>query len=609
MFKKLGQICLISCILSLIFFNTAIPVKAVDDFQTRYQSEYRVLENGTTRVTQQVSLTNNLANVYVDKYSFAIGSTRVNNISGYDDLGPLKINVQTLENQTKLNFEFNQQVTGKGNSLDFVFSFDSQDFAVKSGQVWEISLPKLNQTDQFEDYSVVLITPASFDQPALISPQPSSIITGESDNQYLFNKQTVKDMGISATFGEQQIFDFELDYHLKNDRTYPVRTEIALPPDTSYQRIYLNDLSPQPKNIRVDVDGNWLAEYQLKANEALDIKAQGQAKVFLEPQPISAAEQLSNYLSKDQYWPVNDPDIKTKAQELETIENIYQFVTNWLVYDYGRIDSGVERLGADQALANPESALCMEFTDLFVSLARSAGIPARAITGYAYTHNSKLKPLAAETDLLHSWPEYYDQSEKVWRQVDPTWENTTGGVDFFHNFDLNHLTLAIHGQSSTYPLPAGAYKINGREVKDVNINFGQSITPKTQLASDIKLGIQGLPWQLTSAQLNIANKGNYALYDLTVKPVNNDLIINQNQLAVLPPLAEHQLNVQLKSKPGLKSKPVLVAWQVGESQFSQTVNAPGWFDPLYLPYLLVLIIPSVFVLFSFTLAHKIVKKR
>ena len=56
----------------------------------------------------------------------------------------------------------------------------------------------------------------------------------------------------------------------------------------------------------------------------------------------------------------------------------------------------------------------MEFTDLFVAIARAAGIPARESVGYAYTTNSRLRPLSLVTDVLHAWPEYYDADKKIW---------------------------------------------------------------------------------------------------------------------------------------------------------------------------------------------------
>jgi len=83
----------------------------------------------------------------------------------------------------------------------------------------------------------------------------------------------------------------------------------------------------------------------------------------------------------------------------------------------------------------------MEFTDTFITLVRALGIPAREINGYAYAQNDRLRPLGLEQDVLHSWPEYYDFASQTWQQVDPTWGNTTGGLDYFHKFDLDHFTF------------------------------------------------------------------------------------------------------------------------------------------------------------------------
>jgi hypothetical protein len=54
--------------------------------------------------------------------------------------------------------------------------------------------------------------------------------------------------------------------------------------------------------------------------------------------------------------------------------------------------------------------------------------------------------------------------------VDPTWGNTTGGVDYFDVFDFSHITFVIKGADSSYPIPAGGYKLDSsKKTKDVVI--------------------------------------------------------------------------------------------------------------------------------------------
>ncbi|GAI19887.1 unnamed protein product, partial [marine sediment metagenome] len=68
-------------------------------------------------------------------------------------------------------------------------------------------------------------------------------------------------------------------------------------------------------------------------------------------------------------------------------------------------------MGALKALNSKNPVVCMEFTDLFIALCRAAGIPVREVNGYAHTNNPKLRPLSLTLDVLHAWPEYYDENK------------------------------------------------------------------------------------------------------------------------------------------------------------------------------------------------------
>jgi len=167
------------------------------------------------------------------------------------------------------------------------------------------------------------------------------------------------------------------------------------------------------------------------------------------------------------------------ANELKTPKKIYEYVVDKLSYDFSRVESNSPRLGALEALKNPDSAVCLEFSDLFIALSRSAGIPARQINGYAYTDNSSQRPLSFVKDILHAWPEYYDYEKSAWIMVDPTWGNTTRGVDYFDLLDFDHFAFVISGENSSYPVPAGGYKSESDlNKKDVDVKISKAFTPK-----------------------------------------------------------------------------------------------------------------------------------
>jgi len=64
--------------------------------------------------------------------------------------------------------------------------------------------------------------------------------------------------------------------------------------------------------------------------------------------------------------------------------------------------------------------------------------------------------------------------------VDPTWSNTTGGVDYFYTLDFDHFAFVIKGADSTYPVPAGGYKISDNGSKDVNVELSDVFPDQTQ---------------------------------------------------------------------------------------------------------------------------------
>ena len=85
---------------------------------------------------------------------------------------------------------------------------------------------------------------------------------------------------------------------------------------------------------------------------------------------------------------------------------------------------------------------------------------------------------------MYKRQEYYDENLKTWIMVDPTWGNTTGGVDYFYTLDFDHFAFVIKGASSTYPVPAGGYKISkSQKTRDINVEFGDNFDPPSQTLS------------------------------------------------------------------------------------------------------------------------------
>ncbi len=567
-------------LLGLSYLLTAPDVTASGEFFSKHDVTYTFDSQGVSTVDQRVTLTNKLSGIYASEYVLTLQGSPPQNISGHDSSGPLRITTSTAGDTTNVKLAFNDQIVGQDKSLNFSLTYHSQP-ATHNGQVWEVILPRLGNPDQIDDYQLTLVVPPVFGKLAFVSPTPAS----SSAHQYTFTKDQIGKIGVVASFGNFQTFGFRLTYNLQNSTSRPGLTTIALPADTNYQRVFYDSLDPAPQSVEVDPDGNWLATYQVSPRSQLDVVAAGQAHILAEPTRtlVDATSATSPvYLQATPYWPSADPFIKQLAAKLRTPEAIYNYVVSTLSYDYARAKPGVARKGGLAALNTPQSSICTEFTDAFITLARAAGIPAREVNGYAYTTDSNLRPLSLVSDVLHAWPQYWSPDRQTWISIDPTWGKTTGGIDYFHKLDFNHFTFVTHGQSDSQPLPAGSYKQDPSS-RQVEVFFDQyQDYPVPQLDLSWRQPWQILPFITSSSTLTIKNPSGQALYHLPV-----DIIPSRVRLVspvtltipVLPPYGQVSLPLVFAphTTPDFSPKSLFIS--VGNQQITYNVPAQlflGW---------------------------------
>jgi len=450
----------------LILSSRFSVAHASPSFNVSFDVIYTIDDLGNTHGLFNGVLGNASDSFYASSYTLQTGFNTLNNIYAHDAKGQIVSQIKTTDAGESITLPFNAKVTGLNQTLPFSFSFDTPNVTKKIGNVWEINIPGIANANEFAKFTVHLQIPQSFGIPSYIKP----VSVGNSLD---FSKEALGASGISLAFGKSQSYAFTLHYHLKNTQLFPGDYTIALPPSTNYQDVSLVSFTPQPHDLYKDTDGNWLATYRLFPSQKIEVIAAGNASINLLPKPEELTQvNRALYLREKQYWE-QTPEIKKLAGVLQTPENIYDYVVGHLTYDFSRVVGTQKRLGAENILKNPASAVCLEFTDLFIALSRAAGIPAREVDGYAYTQNPKERPLSLLKDVLHAWPEYYDDNKKAWIMVDPTWANTTRGVDYFNTLDFDHFAFVIKGTESTFPIPAGGYKITGSE-KDVYISFNKT---------------------------------------------------------------------------------------------------------------------------------------
>ena len=468
---KMKKIIFILSFIVLYLLNIHLAF-ASSNFATDYYVTYKVGNDTSTHVVFDVTLTNRTSDYYASSYSIQLGFENIYNLNAYDSDGSITPTITKNDEGKNIGLIFNKKVVGIENKLNFKLSFDTPDVAQKNGEIWQINIPGISSQNDFNSFTVSINVPSFLKNPVYIKPNIKSL----DENNLVFSKDQLGQSGISIAYGQNQIYDFNLFYHLANPNLFPIKTEIAIPPSTNYQEVEIIDITPKPLDVIVDRDGNWLAQYVLSPSQNTSVKVIGKAKVSLTPKNELVPDHiLKEYLKEQPFWQVSNTDIKKLANKLKTPRAIYEYLVSNLKYDYTRLTDGKKRLGAIVTLKNPSSAVCLEFTDLFIALSRASGIPAREINGFAYTQNDKERPLSLIKDVLHAWPEYYDSQLKTWIMVDPTWGNTTGGIDYFQTLDFDHFAFVIKGIDSKYPVSAGGYKLQENPTtKDVNVKFASN---------------------------------------------------------------------------------------------------------------------------------------
>jgi hypothetical protein len=538
------------------------------DYQLDYLVEYspkKINNLFLTEVDLNIKITHFRSDIYVRSLTLKFPDTfKIDNLTGEDDNGKLNLNWQKENGVNNLSLILNNPNVGKDSINNIYLHYNQDKIFNEVGNVWEALIPVNNDENQ-GSYQVVINLPKEVDkQISIAKPIPTKIERNDQETKiYWINP---KNKTLYVVFGNEQYYQFRIQYTLANDKLIPVIQTITLLPDTSYQIVYHNTLKPAPRSVYLDEDGNYLAQYLLSPKEIKKINYEGEVVITTKMNHDKIAydrkifpNQKQYLLTANKYWQLNTVPKTADSSPL----GVYQYVVDTLQYNFENLDKRITRLGADQVLKKPNNAICLEFSDFYIALARENGIFSRQVIGYGFSQEERLRPLSLSGDVLHSWVEYYDVNNRFWKQIDPTWENTSG-IDYFNSLDLNHIAFVIRGKDSQLPLPAGSFKLT----PDQDI----FIKPTTRSPDErIKLEIvnEDLPNKLFlqqqyKAQVVLKNLSNRILYNLSVN-FNGDGINFLNKSVVIdvfPPFTEKAITVNLSANKTNKIKKTLISIKI-----------------------------------------------
>lgn len=521
--KKLQKIIFSAVVFLYAVVLCTTTVAANESFDTSLTSTYTVDAVGVTKVSHQFKITNKEPTIFLTQYALKTSYPDLKNvIVRYND-DILIPNVVQDTDGTSIAITFPDEVVGEGKTRTFSIEYVNTNLSTLAGSVLEMHVPQSPEAGSYSSHVSVISVPEKFGYPSRINPEPKHVET--KDNKFILTFDEHQGSAITALFGNTQVYKLTLRYQLENSTSGMALAQIALPPDTAFQKIHIHDIDPRPEDLKMDADGNWIATYQIPPTSATNVYVTAAVRITIDPNTsVPVPTPTARMLAKAEYWNTEDPLIQDLVRQYKTPKDIYSYIVKTLSYSSEDLSAGSTRLGAVEAFKNPSSAVCQEFSDTFIAVARAANIPARRNVGYGYAENSTLRPSSFQGDLLHAWPEYWDEQKKLWVPVDPTWGNTTGGIDYFSLFDLNHIVFAINGESSTTPYPAGSYKSSGNEnAQDVEVTFGTEfpeIEPNIEVTLEPKrvFGIP-LPGIMTA---HIINQTGQAWYNLTLELHSDD---------------------------------------------------------------------------------------
>ncbi len=493
----------------ILFTVFTRATQASSDFSYNVAINYRVTSDANTRVQETYTVTSHTSNKYLSNIQLSTPTDDVRNIRvEYSDGSNIPFTTTKKHTEVsgypydyvEVDINFTRQTSGAGNSWSFIVSYDTSKLVETKGGAHTVYIPAISQ-DARENYSVRLTVPESFGTLHTTGPRPINQTNKNGQVTYEFDKKDLIDKSLALVFGDSTIYKINFNFPLNNDSPITQTFTVTLPPNTSGQKIIVRNLHPQPKNTRLDVDGNILADYDVPARTHMVVQTDIQAVIrYLEYNLASSGtkeqipkELVARYTNSQQYWSANNAQIQAKAKELtagktsvaEQVAAINNYVIDTLSYNNEKIKYNI-RQGGIKALQDPNNVVCLEYSDLTISLLRAAGIPARMPIGYGYSGD--LKQSNAVTDSLHSWVQAYVPGIG-WMNVDPTWGEK------FHNFgssDLDHVAFAIWGQSDDSPVAVTA---SGR---DVNYQYENTTISYESLPANIVLDgkLSGSKWQI-----------------------------------------------------------------------------------------------------------------
>ncbi len=637
--KKILFIFLFLSLLILNLFSSQNNVYAASSpFSVHYNILYNIAKDGVSTVSYNVKLINLSANTYASSYTIDLTSTDIRNLSVINNANsnPLPFTQNKGKTSTKITTTFPNTVYGYGTYQDWTINFTTDQIAKRQGKLLNVVIPGFQQKGIITKVNTTIEAPKSLGGINFTSATISNISSNTNDNIFTFNTQaSYTTQGILLIIGNYQLYSFKFHYKLENPNIFNNESfKIVIPADFATQTVIFSKISPTPTKSYIDQNGNYIIEYILPPKKTITALINGESKVLSTynalstplPKKVLSSNEIKVYTANQPYWQVASPFIHNLAEKiitgdtttLQKAQSIQNYVAGHLTYnDKAILNSSRQRLGAIKALEEPTNAICQEYTDVFIALARSVGIPSRMLAGYGDPPNVNINPLPP--NILHAWVQFYDSSYG-WVNVDPTWQSTSGGFNFFGNVGSDHFILARYGTSSVNPpliltFVKEANPQNNINIRAINSGFNPNPTYTLHILNykDLISGFEN------NLEVYIKNTGNEVLRgaNINIHSSGNVSIgkVNISNIAIFPQMG-YVVKIPIKSSNYFTggNKEITITsslYNYHKNNITKNINAIITFNPLFIsgiiPWILIVILLIISIIIV-DIAIKLKKK-
>lgn len=369
---------------------------------------------------------------------------------------------------------------------------------------------------------------------------------------------------VKIAFGEQITYSFDINKTLSNSSDTTIYSEVTLPINNSYQNIVISSINPLPDKAYKDIDGNYILQYSIVSQSAIDIKISGfiymnkqdsndSKEYIIEQNPLwkisntSLIRHVNRYVNtyglniSDTFSDINE--LKPEEREI-FYESIYHYVLEYLQPNVNSVGSlsGAERIGSEDILVKQGMSSNEEYADSIIALYRYYKIPARFVIGYL----SNISNYDSE-GIYHYWAEFYDQDKKDWVIVEPFFEDYSK-TPLWSKEMKDHIALIYRYSNPFNP------KLSFFSPQDFTLKLVEQAPVYTNKAKiDLVLSPFNISDPYLSGVINIKNNGNTILDSFTFKKSKPEIseyidYIGNNQKILILPSQEYEIKFNIPFK-------------------------------------------------------------